>query len=139
MFEREAYIVRRAENGKRVVCIDRETEATIMQFLQKDPTRLRKFGYAIDVILMGLRIPDIYDKEDIDGRSSKVTAIKLFKGGQNIRLYCKEQTGERGCYYIIIAELLEKKKSQKVTGKIKSLIQKIANYEYKIVEREENH
>ena len=106
-----------------------------MEFLKQDEARLRKFRQACDLILEGLRITEIYGREDIDKNCKGVTAIKMFKGGQNIRLYCKEQRINNKNFCVIVAKLLPKKKDQKVKGKVKSLIQTVANYEYEITER----
>lgn len=106
-----------------------------MQFLKEDEARLRKFNQVIEIILQGLRNSELYDKEEIDKKTKNVTAMKMFKGGQNIRLYCKEQHDENGIFYVIVAELLKKKKDQKVKGKTKSLIQTVGSYEYKVIER----
>ena len=63
--------------------------------------------------------------------------MKMFKNGQNIRLYCKEQKGSLGICYIIVCELLKKKKSQKNGHTEKTLIKKVSNYDYEIKERPE--
>ena len=136
--QRLAYILQSSENKKRHVCIDAKNESTILQFLQEDPARVKKFKQIVSNILDNIRIPDLYDKEEIDRFTKGVTAMKLFKGGQNIRLYCKEQSNESGTFCVIVAELLPKKKDQKVKGKTKSLIQKVAGYEYQIKERPTN-
>lgn len=122
--------------GNRHICIDAENEAAIKAFLEADPARIKKFRQIKDLILHGIRYPELYDKEDINDKAKSVTAIKMFKGGQNIRLYCKEITQEEGRFFVVIAELLEKKKTQKVTGEAKKLILKVAGYEYQIVERD---
>lgn len=133
--KRDAYLLKQSEDGKRCICIDVLNESVIIDFLNEDETRLKRFNYSIGIILRGLRNKDIYSKEDINGKASNVTAIKMFKGGQNIRLYCKEQKINLGVLYIIIAELLPKKKDQKAVGKSKSLIEKVSTYEYTIIER----
>ncbi|MEJ8819460.1 hypothetical protein [Lacibacter sp. H407] len=135
---RLAYILQSSENQKRHVCIDATNESTILQFLQEDPARLKKFQQIVTIILENIRNTELYDKEEIDRATKGVTAMKLFKGGQNIRLYCKEQSNESGTFYVIVAELLRKKKDQKVKGKTKTLIQKVAGYEYQIKERPTN-
>lgn len=68
----------------------------------------------VDLLLSNLRNTELYDKEEIDKKSKGVTAIKLFKTGQNIRIYCKEQSDiSHGKFYIIAAELLKRKKIRK--------------------------
>lgn len=138
MAQRIAYKIRSTTDGKRHVCIDKLNEKAIMQFLKDDEARIKKFRYAVDIILQGIRNSEIYDKENIDQGSKDVTAIKMFKGGQNIRLYCKEQHDASGVFYVIVAELLKKKKDEKVKGKTKTLIQTVGSYEYKVIERKDD-
>lgn len=133
MATRQAQILKSSEDGKRHICADCENWDAIKAFLREDDARLKKFWQVSDLILRGLRNKELYDKENIDEKTKDVTAMKLFKGGQNIRLYCKEQKGINGTFYIIVAELLPKKKDQKVKGKTKTLIQKVGSYEYKII------
>jgi hypothetical protein len=133
--KRKAYILESDTSKTRHLCIDADNEATIREFLGEDEARIKKFRLVKSLILENIRNPELYDKEDIDGKSKNVTAIKMFKKGQNIRLYCKEQKDAAGSFYVIVAELLPKKKTQKNTGEAKRLINKVAGYEYQIVER----
>ena len=58
--------------------------------------------------------------------------MKFFKGQENDRIYCKELTLNDKTFVIIAAELLEKKKTQKLNEKIKNLIYKVSSYEYEL-------
>ncbi|MVT07340.1 hypothetical protein [Chitinophaga tropicalis] len=119
------------------MCIDAENEKEILRFLKEDPARIKKFRQIVNLLIEGIRNTELYDKEDIDSGCKDVTAMKMFKKGQNIRLYCKEQKGPLGTYYIIVSELLKKKKSQKNGNTEKTLIKKVSNYDYEIKERPE--
>ena len=136
--KRKAYIIRSNATKSRHVCIDVNHEHEIMSFLQADPARKKKFDQIVRIIVENLRNTELYDKEDINKKAKDVTAMKMFKTGQNIRIYCKEMRNEKGQFYVIMAELLEKKKTQKNTGEAKRLIEKVAEYEYEIVERPDN-
>ncbi|WP_028787431.1 hypothetical protein [Terrimonas ferruginea] len=135
MAKRQAYILQSSEDGRRHLCIDIANENEIFGFLNEDKARIKKFRQIRDIILRGLRVTELYDKEEIDSKSKNVTAMKLFKGGQNIRIYCKEQRSITGTFYVIVAELLRKKKDQKIKEKNRTLIHKVGSYEYEIVER----
>ena len=132
---RFAFLFASSKDRKRHICIDAKNENAILDFLEADPVRERKFNYAITLLLEHKVNKNLYGSEQIDGSSKNVTAIKLFKRGQNSRLYCKEQRTQAGIFYIIIAELLQKKKVKKVTGEVKQLIKKVATYEYEILDR----
>ena len=60
--------------------------------------------------------------------------MKFFKGQENARIYCKEVTTEDKIFVVITSELLERKKSKKLTKKDRQLIEKVASYEYIIEE-----
>jgi hypothetical protein len=134
--KRIAHLIDSSTNNKRHVCIDKENEEEIMNFLKADPARLKKFKHIVKILLEGLRNSELYDKEEVSKKATDVTAMKLFKQGQNIRLYCKEQRTEQGVLCIIVAELLEKKKEEGLSKTTKNLIEKVGGYEYVIEERE---
>jgi len=119
-----------AGDNKRAIFIDSENEAEILQYLKQTDKHLKKWRYISDIILRGLRVPDVYDKEDINDKCKDVTAIKFFKNGSNDRIYCKEIRSESGVYVVIMAVLLHKKKTQKNTSKQIAIIENVASYDY---------
>ncbi len=106
-----------------------------MAFLEQDQARIKKFRHVRDLILNNQRNTDLYDKEDINEDCKDVTAIKMFKHGQNIRIYCKEFRSNNENFCIVVAELLPKKKDEGAKGKSKLLIKKVSGYEYTVVQR----
>ena len=64
--------------------------------------------------------------------------MKFFKGQENDRLYCKEIHQKNKVFVVVSAELLEKKKTQKNTKKEINLIEKVAGYEYEIIQPTRN-
>ncbi len=134
MKERIAYIIHAKEELRRFICIDALEEERILKFIQEEPARTKKFQHIVGLILNNIKNTDLYDKENINKAINDVYAIKMFKGGSNIRLYCKQVSGANGTFYVIVSELLEKKKSAKNTSGIKSIIEKVHNYEYQIKE-----
>jgi hypothetical protein len=86
----------------------------------------------VQLILEGHKNTELYDKEEINEKCKDVTAMKFFKGQENDRIYCKEQKMEDGLYIIVTAEIYLKKKSEKVSKKEIPIIEKVAQYEYKI-------
>lgn len=135
MKPRIAYRIKSSPNNRRHICIDSKTEKEIINFLKQDQTRLNKFNVVIGSILEGVANSEVYGKEDVNKKCKDVTAIKLFKGGQNIRIYCKEVNTDGQNFYIIVSELLPKKKDEKASGEALKLIKKVASYEYTIAER----
>ena len=76
---------------------------------------------------------DLYDKEDFEPGCEHITAIKLFKGKRNPRIYCQQYAIDGKQIFVIVAsELLEKKKSEGLSKKEKAIIQRVASYQYQL-------
>jgi len=129
---RKAIIIRKSSDGKRCVCVDAENFETILAYAK---LHQKKFNHVVGIILNQLRVPDLYDKENINKKAKSVTAMKFFKGRSNDRIYCKEFTQDDKTFTVVAVELFEKKKTQKNSPKTTHIINKISNYEYEIIER----
>jgi len=132
--KRQAKIIRTNEEGTVVVCIDIQNYKHILEYLTMDARHKKKFNFIVNLVLQRIRNTELYDKENINKKSKGVTAMKFFKGQSNDRIYCKDQTIKDRTFVIIMAELIEKKKSQGINQKTKNLIEKVAGYEYEIIE-----
>lgn len=136
MLNRKAFLYRRSKDGKKEFYIDAENASAILDFLKSDPANIKKFNYVLELLLEHNHPPrDLYDKENFESGCEKVTAIKLFKGKKNPRIYCQQYAvKEKKVYVIVASELLEKKKSEKLTIKEKSVIRRVASYEYRLTD-----
>lgn len=133
--KRIANLIKTSSNGKKAFYLDAENSAEILKFLDSDPANRKKFRTALELILEHQPPRDLYDKEDFEKGCEHITAIKLFKGKKNPRIYCQQfSDGETHQFVIIAVELLEKKKSQKLTDKEKSIIRRVAGYEYDLTQ-----
>jgi hypothetical protein len=130
---RKAKVIRYSNDGKRAICIDLENWEAIFEYVNRSDKNKKKFNYIVNIILENHRVPDVYDKEDINNKAKKVTAMKFFKGQSNDRLYCKEMTLEDRTFVVIAAELFEKKKDQGIKQKLRNLIEKVGSYEYETI------
>lgn len=129
--KRKAELIKVSNDGKKALYLDEENSREIMGFLKSDPANLKKFYTAVEMILNHQAPRDLYDKEDFEKGSEKVTAIKLFKGKKNPRIYCQQYAdGDTERFVIIGIELLKKKKSQKLTSTEKAIIRRVSKYEY---------
>ncbi|MES2277971.1 MAG: hypothetical protein V4592_18225 [Bacteroidota bacterium] len=131
MSQKKAKIIR--SKGNRHVAIDIDNYGDIISFIKSKDIYVKKFNRIIDIILNNLRVPDLFDKEDIDNKSKDVWAMKFLKGGDNPRIYCKEIRTEEKHYIIVTSVVLPKKKNQENKSKEKSLIRQVAGYDYSIV------
>lgn len=133
---RKAKIIRYNKDKTRAICVDVNTWNKIKAYLKEDEKRQKKFNYIVQIILNNLKNRDVYDKEDINKKASDLTAMKLFKNGDNDRIYCKEMTLEDKTFVVITCELYEKKKSRKNKQAQKNIINKIAKTNYEIIREE---
>jgi len=128
---RKAQLIRISDDGKKAFYLDEENSVEIMNFLRSESANLKKFNTSLELILNHRAPRDFYDKENFEKGCEHVTAIKLFKGKKNPRIYCQQYTdGETERFVIIGIELLEKKKSQKLTSIEKSIIRRVSKFEY---------
>ena len=111
--------------------IDAENARSIMDVLESNERYIKKFKYVVYIILNEQPTKDIFGKEAISNATKDVYAIKLFKGSENTRIYCKTYDVD-GEFHIIMGEILARKKSQKLTKEIKKIIEKVGSYEYEI-------
>jgi len=132
ILKRQCNIVATSPDGRRSICIDKLNKTEILRYLGQDERHIKKWGHIVELLLGGHVNHQLYDKEVINEKCKNVTAIKFFKGQENDRIYCKEQTTTEGVFIIVAAYLYEKKKSQKLTKKEIPIINKIAQYEYEI-------
>lgn len=133
--KRKAVIFGKSDDGRRCVAVDVDNAPDIFAYIQQDPRHLKKFRHIVSLILEGHRNTELYDKEEINDQIKGVTAMKLFKGQENDRIYCKEYTTKQGKMFVVVAaELREKKKTQKNAHKEKNLIETVAGYEYELLE-----
>ncbi len=128
--KRQAKIIRISDDGKRKLAIDIKNAEEIIQFINQNRLQ-NKFDLICRVVLSGIRNTELYDKENINSKCEKITAMK-FKGGLNPRIYCQEVKQGNKTLIIIASELHKSKKNQKNQFKEINLIQKVANYEYDI-------
>lgn len=128
--KRTATIIDRSPDGKRCVAVDDALAEEILGFIKANPRIRKKFKYITQLILQGHRTPELYDKEDIEKGCEGVMAMKLLKGAENARIYCRE-VYVKGKYFVVIAcEVIEHKSSQKNGHKEKEAIRRVAAYEY---------
>lgn len=128
--DRTATIIERSPDGKRCVAVDDELAEEILGFIKANPRIRKKFRYITQLILQGHRTPELYDKEDIEKGCEGVMAMKLLKGAENARIYCRE-VYVKGKYFVVIAcEVIEHKSSQQNSHREKQVIRRVATYEY---------
>lgn len=127
---RKAFKISESDDSKKAIYVDAINAETILNFIKKDSRHIKKFKFIENVILENLRMTGVYDKEEINSKCKGITAMKFFKGQENARIYCKEITTGDKVFVVIASELLERKKSQKLSKKEIQIIEKVASYEY---------
>jgi len=81
--KREAIILFENTEKTRAVCVDKSAAASILAYINQDDAHKKKFKYIVELILKRIRMPELYDKEDINEKCKDITAMKFFKNGSN--------------------------------------------------------
>lgn len=132
--KRKAIIIRTSSGGKRQIAVDLENFSEIYKYISQDSRHASKFNDICNIILNNLRNTELYDKENISKKCKDVTAMKFFKGQENDRIYCREIHDKNKMFVVVSSELHKRKKSQKNSKKEINLIEKVAGYEYEIIQ-----
>lgn len=133
--KRKALHLQTNTKTKRAIYIDADTANAILDYVEQDKRHKKKWNYIVNIILENLRIPDVFDKENINDKCKDIYAMKFFKGQENDRIYCKQvEHNSKKCLVIVASELHLKKKTQKNSKKEITIIEKVASYEYEFEE-----
>ena len=127
---RSAIILMESEDGNRCIAVDEENFESLNSFFKRDDRHKKKFFHICQLLLGNHQNRELYDKEEPDGKSIGVRAMKFFKGQENARVYCREVLIENKNFVVVAAELLERKKQTKLTHKELNIIHRVAGYEY---------
>ena len=138
--KRNAKLIRLSVNGRKAFYIDEHNAAEILDFLERNSAARKKFNMLLELLLEGRAPRDLYDREDFEKGCEHVTAIKLLKGKMNPRIYCQQYSdNEKQVFVIVAVELLEKKKAKKLSNTEKTIIRRVAGYEYNLIDDNERH
>lgn len=132
--QREAILLQKSKDGRKAFFVDKRNAEEILAILNKDDAYKKKFKFALNLLLNDKITRDLYDKEDFEKGCEHIRALKLFKGKNNPRIYCQEQTlGEQKVFVIIACSVVAKKTtSSGLSKKDKQNIRSISKYEYDI-------
>lgn len=131
--KRKAELLRVSSDGSKAIYIDAENAEAILAWISASSANNKKFWYIVEQLLEGRPPRDLYDKENFEKGCEHVTAIKPFKGKQNPRIYCQQfRDSEQQVFVIVASELLPKKKSESLTNKEKTIIRRVASYQYEL-------
>lgn len=122
--------IKSSEDGKRAIYVDSINKKEILDYLLQDDRHKEKFRFIRDIILAGLHNKKLYKKEDISKKCKDVYAMRFFVGQENDRIYCKQVHDDTGSHIVVMAILHEKKKSEHLSSKEISEIEKIGGYIY---------
>ena len=88
--KRKAIIIKESSDGRRSIAVDEDNAEELLKFFRQDKRYKKKFKHICELILGNHVNRELYDKEEPDGKSKGVRAMKFFKGQENARVYCKE-------------------------------------------------
>lgn len=133
MTKRECIIIDSSQSHSRYLCVDLKIQKEFFDFINEDQNHRAKFKQIRDHILEERNIYfENYGKEGFNSQTRHVTAMKFFKGGKNVRVYCVEVKTSKGAFYVVAAHFLGKKKVQQNDNQIREIVKRISKYEYEI-------
>jgi hypothetical protein len=130
--KRKCIILERSLEYNRAIGVDLNAEEDIVKKLMDNVKYRRKLDYVFRKIL---EQPNMYFdnyKRIILSHNEAITEIRLFPNGDNCRIYYKAITLNSTLHCIVMAVLVEKKKSQKINKVIQQIINRIKTYEYEL-------
>lgn len=113
----------------RHVLIDITDGPDIFNFLEDEKNR-KKFDYIVNRILNQNFI--YYEGYEKVQSLENISEMRIFPNGKNARIYCKEVSTDNGCFYVIAAKFLPKKKSMKIDKAIIQFIKPLEDYVYAV-------
>lgn len=133
---RTATAILPSADGRRYVCVDDETADEILSHIHQSERYRKKFQYICELIVKNLKNSELYKRENINETCKDVTAIRLFPGQENDRIYCKEihGFGKKKVMVVVAARLLVRKTSNKITAREKIEIETVASYQYETID-----
>jgi len=129
--KRGCTIIKTSKDGRIVIAVDDENADTILGYADRDDKHKKKFRFITELILEKKASKELFKQEKINMACAQVYAMRFFPGQENDRIYCQKIERYK-VTYIILCELLEKKKSTKLKHREVTLINKVARYEYEI-------
>jgi hypothetical protein len=117
-------------DGETEIHLDYIHAEAIKKYIFQDERHRKKFMFIAEIILSGLKNPQVYDKENINKYANDITAMKFFKGQENDRIYCKEYVRNGKTQIVVAILLIEKKKTNHIDKRIRQVIEVISNYDY---------
>lgn len=117
-------------DGKQEIHLDYIHATSLKKHIFQDDRHRKKFMFIAEIILRGLKNPQVYDKENINKYANDITAMKFFKGQENDRIYCKEYVRNGKTQIVVAILLIEKKKTNHIDKRIRQVIEVISNYDY---------
>lgn len=126
--KRHAFCIDKCKHQKTFIAVDVEAGPEILQYVLRESVD-KEFQLIREILKDGLRIRDRYCKCDVSEKAKDMFEMRFTNSGRNDRIYCKE-VRTQSKRYIVMVELLEGKKSQKIPKPQKERIVTMGGYQY---------
>lgn len=130
---RKAFLVDSNSQNTIWIMVDEHNADMILEYLVSDEGVKREFREICDLLKGTLRNKTKYCKCEVSKKAKNMFEMRFVRNRRNDRIYCKEMN-HGSIKVIIMAELFQSKKTQKIDKKQKSRIENIGghNYEFDI-------
>lgn len=122
--------------GKINIYIDATLTYPLMKYVGADKARMRRVDKNFEYISRGIETNEVFRKEKFEA-GIEVWAIRIIVRGKgekyNDRFYCKLYEIDN-VKHIVIGYILENKKTDHLTEKLRNIIREVNSYEYEFEE-----
>lgn len=111
--------------------VDQKNAEEILSYCEQDEKYRKKFKYIKEAILRQFATKELYRKVKT---TEDIWEIRFFPNvkGRNDRIYCKQYEADPTIIIIVMVELYQGKKSQKIDKRIQDRLDVIKTYTYDI-------
>lgn len=108
--------------------VDIKNANDILPYLMRDGVDI-EFKEIRSILKENLRNSEKYCSATVSNKAKNIYEMRFTRSGRNDRIYCQEIRKNK-TRFIVMVELYESKKSQKIPPRIKQRIEKMGGYEY---------
>lgn len=128
--KRKAVIVDKNIHSTTFIMVDIDNAKSILPYIMYDRID-NEFKEIRSLLKENLRNKEKYCKADVSDKAKNMFEMRFIKNSRNDRIYCQE-INISGKRFIIMVELFQGKKSQKIPKEMKSRIETMGGYNYEL-------
>lgn len=128
--KRKSFLIDQNKHSTTLIMVDSQNAKVIMPYIMQDKVDV-EFKEIRQLLKENLKNSEKYTKAGFSNKAKDMFEMRFTRNQRNDRIYCKEISfcGKR---FIVMIELLEGKKTQKIDNSTKARIETMGSYEYEL-------